>query len=268
MNRIVSKKLQIGIDMADHPCLPSDRTQLDERPFHFHCHPQVSCFLVCCYNVDLLLYPFDVILLKNSLGIHSEDFLQKHVIVCAGSHSYFPGIQLKMTEDTSRACPFLAENGCRVYRSRPSACRTYPLERGVERLPGTQKLRAHYFLTHHPYCKGHQESRTYTVEQWEREQMLHECNAYNDRWAELDAFFATNPWAGEGHAGPYQQLAFMVCYNIDGFRGYTEQHRLLNAFKLSKNERRRIQNDDGALLLFGFDWLETILGGQTRLSRK
>jgi len=98
--------------------------------------------------------------------------------------------------------------------------------------------------------------------------MLHECNQYNDCWAELDAFFATNPWAGEGKAGPYQQLAFMVCYNIDAFRSYAEQHELLKVFKLHKEDRRRILNDDGALLRFGFDWLEFFLGGRKKLTKK
>lgn len=100
------------------------------------------------------------------------------------------------------------------------------------------------------------------------DQMLHECNQYNDFWAELDAFFATNPWAGEGTTGAMQQLAFMVCYNVDDFRSYTEKHNLLNNFKLNKDERRRIQKDDGALLRFGFDWLEYILGGRKRIIKK
>lgn len=248
--------------------VPSDRTKVDDNPFQFHCHPQVSCFLVCCHNVDLLLYPYDLILLKNHLGMHSKEFLEQYVELCVGSHSHFPGIKLKMGADEQRSCPFLSETGCQVYRNRPSACRTYPLERGVEQPAPGQRLRIHYFVTHHPYCKGHFEPRTYTIEQWERDQMLHECNQYNDRWAELDAFFATNPWAGEGHAGPHQQLAFMVCYNIDAFRDYMAHYQLLNLFKISKDERRRIQRDDGALLLFGFDWLETILGGRRKLIKK
>jgi hypothetical protein len=60
----------------------------------------------------------------------------------------------------------------------------------------------------------------------------------------------------------------MVCYNIDAFREYTERHQLLNHFRIPKDDRRRIQRDDGALLLFGFDWLETLLGGRRRLSKK
>ena len=71
--------------------------------------------------------------------------------------------------------------------------------------------------------------------------------------------FATNPWQGEGSAGPLQRLAFMVCYNIDDFRAYTDKHRLLKAFRLDRDRRRRIERDDVELLKFGFDWLQYIL---------
>lgn len=248
--------------------LPADRSRIGNVPFAFHCHPGVACFLSCCRNVNLLLFPYDIILLKNHLQMHSADFLAAHTELCAGSHPLFPGLQLKLLDDAARSCPFLGEQGCTVYRSRPSACRTYPLERGVERPEDGQPLRVHYFMTHHPYCLGHQEQRTCTLTQWEREQQLHECNHFNDLWAELDAFFATNPWAGEGVAGPYQQLAFMVCYNIDGFRDYVRQHNLPVQFVLNKSERQRLMRDDSALLQFGFKWLEMVLGGRRQLVKK
>ena len=247
--------------------VPSDRTVLSDGTFQFHCHAGVPCFRDCCRNVDLLLFPYDVILLKNHLGMHSSEFLRAHTRLCAGSHPFFPGLQLNMREDEQRACPFLTESGCGVYAHRPSACRTYPLERAVERTGSGQPLRVHYFLTHHPYCQGHAEHRQYSIRQWERDQMLDECNQYNDHWAEVDALFASNPWAGEGVAGPYQQLAFMVCYNIDEFRSYAEKQGLLAQFRLAKEDRRRIGKDDGALLRFGFDWLSTILGGRGKLVR-
>ncbi|MCK5515460.1 MAG: YkgJ family cysteine cluster protein, partial [Desulfobulbaceae bacterium] len=88
----------------------------------------------------------------------------------------------------------------------------------------------------------------------------------NDMWAEVDAFFALNPWQGEGHAGPRQQMAFMVCYNIDAFRTYTAQHRLLSAYRLDRDRRRRIEKDDTELLKFGFDWLLHILGDRPTLT--
>jgi uncharacterized protein len=246
--------------------MPLGRTRIDGGTFRFQCHSGVSCFLSCCRDVDMLLFPYDIILLKNQLNLHSADFLRNYTQLCGGSHSFFPGLKLAMNEEG--CCPFLREEGCAVYKNRPSACRTYPLERGVENPGQGLELKIHYFMTHHPYCKGHDEQRNYSIIQWERDQILHECNQYNDVWAELDAFFSTNPWAGEGKAGPYQQLAFMVCYNIDDFRSYATKYNLLNEYQLSKEMRRRIQKDDGALLRFGFDWLEFILGGRRRIFKR
>ncbi len=233
--------------------------------FAFHCHSEVSCFLFCCSNVHLLLYPYDILRLKQRLGMRSGDFLAQHVELCEGNHPFFPGVKLRLREQKGHPCPFLENKGCGVYQDRPSACRTYPLERGVGKEDKDSGLSARYFLTKHPWCRGHEEHHHYTLRQWEREQELHDWNLYNDYWAELDAFFAGNPWAGEGKAGPMQQLAFMVCYNIDVFRDYTEQHRLLEQFSMNKVERRAIKSNDAALLIFGFKWIEFILGGRRQL---
>lgn len=247
---------------------PEGRTHIGDAPFHFHCHPGVSCYLTCCHNTNLYLFPYDILRLKNSLKIHSADFMRRYTRVSEGSHPYFPSVMLNMAQEEGAPCPFLSEQGCTVYRDRPSSCRTYPLERGVECLGIGRGIKAHYFMTHHDYCKGHDEQRTYTVKQWERDQGLHEFNLFNDLWAEVDAFFAGNPWQGEGKAGPLQQLAFMVCYNIDDFRAYVDQNGLLKRFSLSKAERNRIKRDDGDLLKFGFLWLQYYLGGRPTLVPK
>lgn len=244
------------------------RTTIKGGPFHFHCHPQVSCFLTCCHNVDMFLYPYDLLRLKERLNISSEKILQKYTRISEGSHPFFPGLMLQLRETEGKPCPFLEDSGCSVYLDRPSACRTYPLERGVERSPQSKALKVHYFMTHHPYCKGHDEERTYTVKQWERDQGLHEYNLQNDLWAEMDAFFATNPWKGEGHAGPLQQLAFMVCYNIDAFRQYVKEHQIIQQYRVDKATKQRLRRNDDALLLFGYQWLLAILGGKSQLIRR
>ncbi|MFP7754919.1 YkgJ family cysteine cluster protein [Thermodesulfobacteriota bacterium B35] len=248
--------------------VPEGRTRVGSEPFRFHCHPGVSCYLHCCHKVEMYLYPYDIIRLKNRLGLHSAEFLRRHTRVAAGSHPYFPALMLNMAESEGFPCPFLTGSGCSVYRDRPSSCRTYPLERGVERTGTGEGLRVHYFMTHHPYCKGHDEQRTYTIRQWERDQQLYEYNLHNDLWAEVDAFFATNPWQGEGAAGPRQQMAFMVCYNIDDFRAYMEKNNLLAMFRLDRDRRRRISADDSELLRFGYDWLFHVLGDRRTLLRR
>ncbi len=133
---------------------PSQWRQVQAKDsFPFRCHPEVSCFLTCCSNVHLVLYPYDVLRLKQRTGMHSADFLAQYVQLCAGSHPYFPGVKLRLKDQEGHPCPFLEENGCGVYQDRPSACRTYPLERGVGRRHTGSGLSARYFLTKHPWWR-------------------------------------------------------------------------------------------------------------------
>ena len=37
--------------------------------FRFRCHPGIGCFNRCCRNLNLFLYPYDVVRIKQSLGI-------------------------------------------------------------------------------------------------------------------------------------------------------------------------------------------------------
>ena len=250
---------------VDPQFIPEGRTVVGRNPFQFQCHSGVECFTSCCRKLELYLYPYDVLRLKNSLGIQSAEFMHTHTRIASGSHPFFPAIMLNMRDNADKTCPFLGPEGCMVYKDRPSACRTYPLERAVEKQVGKHGMVVHYFMTHHDYCKGHLEQRQYTVDKWERDQFLYEYNLMNDCWAEVDAFFATNPWQGEGTAGPRQQLAFMVCYNLDEFRRYASRHNLLKLFRMDRDRRRRIERDDAELLRFGFDWLQFVLGDRPTL---
>jgi Fe-S-cluster containining protein len=247
---------------------PAGKVPLGDASFRFACHSGVACYKSCCRQLELHLYPYDIIRLKTRLGIGSEKFLRLHTMLGLSHNPYFPGVRLRMLEDTDRNCPFLSEHGCRVYESRPTACRTYPLERAVDRTPSRGRPTEYYFLTDHPYCLGHYEERSWTVQEWLRDQQLFTYNTMNDLWAEVDTLFAANPWQGEGAAGPKQQLAFMVCYNIDGFRDFVRDHNLLGQFRLEKSRIRLIRDNDEALLTFGFDWLKYVLQGNSVLRPK
>lgn len=248
---------------------PEGYEPLGSEPFNFRCHPGVSCFTVCCKKVELDLYPYDIIRLKNALGIDSETFMRNHTQLKKGANPFFPTVILKMADlGEGPVCPFLSEKGCSVYQDRPTACRTYPLERAVDRQVERGRMKDYYFLTRHDYCKGHFEPEQITVKQWLRSQRLDRYNQLNDLWAEVDTLFGTNPWQGEGSGGPRQQLAFMVCYDIDGFRSFCIEQNLLAQYRLNRDQRKKIESDDIELLKFGFDWLKEILGGASSLVKK
>jgi len=222
----------------------------------------------CCRKLELILYPYDVIRLKNRLGMSSEDFMRRHTRLAPSSHPFFPAVMLLMSENEEQTCPFLDREGCTVYTDRPTACRTYPLERAVDRNPSHGRPQDYYFMTNHHYCLGHREKKSWTVKTWLKDQKVQHYNAVNDLWAEIDTLFSHNPWQGEGAGGPRQQMAFMVCYNIDGFRRFAQENKLLDQFRIESAQRRIIDEDDEALLKFGFEWLKHILAGTGSLRRK
>ncbi len=246
---------------------PKDMVPLGSEKFSFSCHEKVACYTKCCKNVDMLLFPYDVIRLKNALNISSEKFMRSYSRVIKGDNPYFPSVMLKL-KDENGWCPFLLDAGCSVYHDRPSSCRTYPLERAVDRKPKGGKPDSYYFLTHHDYCLGHTEHKRFSVKEWVRNQKIDQFNIMNDLWAEVDTLFASNPWRGEGSGGEKQQLAFMVCYDIDRFRSMIEQNNVLKLFSLPKDLRKRIKTDDGELLKFGFEWIKLILSGKSSLIKK
>lgn len=219
-------------------------------------------------KVDLVLYPYDVIQLKNALQVSSEHFMYNYSRIVKGDNPFFPTVMLALTDEGQGECPFLKPEGCSVYENRPTDCRTYPLERAVARQVSRKGPREHYFLAHHDYCKGHEESQRYTVKEYIREQRLEQYNTYNEMWTDLDTIFRSNPWEGEGAGGPKQQLAFMVCYNIDRFRELVIAENLLDQFKIARDRKRAIVRSDEELLKFGFDWLKLIFTGRSSLTKK
>ena len=254
---------------ADQKKFPEHMRPLGSSAFRFRCHSGVGCFTRCCRQLELYLYPYDILRLKKRLGISSEEFLNRYTGVVKGANPCFPSVVMVMSDSAEKTCPFLGEAGCTVYADRPSACRTYPLERAVDRNPSPGAAREFYFLTNHDYCLGHGEDKEWTAKEWVRDQNLQMYNQMDDLWAELDTLFADSAtWRGEGSAGPRQLLAFMVCYNVDRFRQYHNVQKLLDQFRLDKSRRRLIERDDEALLLFGFDWLKHLLAGKPTLQPK
>ncbi len=238
---------------------------LGDGDFLFECHAGVSCFTLCCRNVNLTLYPYDIIRLKKSLNIDSERFMRTHTFLQKEHNPYFPSVKLKLLKDIKKSCPFLKDDGCSVYKDRPSACRTYPLEVGVSKEKDDFATEEYFFLTNHSYCLGHNETKRQTVKQWTRSQKLHDFNLMNNLWAEIDALFASNPWKGEGAGGEKQQIAFMICYNIDSFREFVQTHKIIQQFRVEKYTKKMILSEDGELLKFGFEWLKLILTGKSSL---
>ncbi len=58
--------------------------------FCFSCHDGLACFKQCCRDINIFLTPYDVLRLKQCLGMDSGEFLEKHTHVLWAPGSGFP----------------------------------------------------------------------------------------------------------------------------------------------------------------------------------
>ncbi|MHC4860287.1 MAG: YkgJ family cysteine cluster protein, partial [Planctomycetota bacterium] len=163
-----------------------------EDTFQFACHPGVSCFGECCGDVNIVLTPYDVLRLKNRLGLGSGEFLEQHTIIPFSKEQKLPAPLIKMRDDEKKTCPFLVDAKCTVYEDRPWACRMYPLGFAAPGA-GAEGEKEFYFLLDEAGCMGHQEEKLQTVHEWIADQGIEEYDGMGEHFKRLslDAFFSS-----------------------------------------------------------------------------
>jgi len=249
---------KVAIDKLDK--LPGVRIK-DDDSFTFQCYPGIDCFNRCCRNLNLFLYPYDVIRLKNALGLSSDAFLDEYVDVILRPANYFPDVLLRMSEDDEKTCPFLTPSGCSVYPDRPDTCRTFPIEPGILYDADTKKDFPIYFFRPPEFCLGQHENNEWTIASWTSDQEAKQYHTMTIRWAELKRMFQTDPWGREGQQGSKAKMAFMAVYNVDQFREFVFQSSFLKRYKVKTAVLKKMKADDVDLLKFGFAWVKLFLWG-------
>ncbi len=144
----------------------------------FNCYPGISCFNACCKQSDITLAPYDVIRLKARLGMNSSAFLKKYTVPFEMDGHGMPGIKLR-TEEENPVCLLMSEQGCSVYEDRPTACRYYPLGLMSMKKKDKKKAQAEYYRVVEDHCKGHEQERFISVEDYRKEQKVQEFDDLN-----------------------------------------------------------------------------------------
>lgn len=209
-----------------------------ESTFRFHCHPGVPCFTACCRELELALSPYDVLRLKQALAINSHEFLERYAIIEFGPDDHYPKVYLAMIDDGQASCPFVEASGCLVYHDRPSACRTYPVGRGVW-LDEQGHKREQFIIIQEDHCRGFAEERTQTVAGWQSDQETAEYNRFNDLLLPLRA--------GQRLSSEQATLFIDTLYHLELFETGPWQNRADSA---------TMPDDDLVLLRNAVDWLQ------------
>ncbi len=234
-----------------------------ENPFCFECHPGVPCFTECCARLRLLLTPYDILRMKNRLGIPSDQFLEKYTETFMDQHLRFPMVKLNMNREKGGHCPFVTESGCTIYEDRPEACRLYPVGRASAMVDREINAREKYFIVGESHCLGFNEKREWTLEEWLSHEGVKEYKAMNDQW--LGIMTSQKSLGPKAHITRKHQMFFMASYNLDKFREFLFGSRFFDHFEVSEDLRKGLGEDDVALMKFGFDWLRFSLFGEKTL---
>jgi len=186
----------------------------------------------------------------------ATEFIGRFAVVEEDENGGFPRLYLGMVDDGKASCPFISEKGCRVYNSRPGACRAYPVGRGAT-LDVKGRLHEIHVLVREEHCLGFREPDSHTVAEWFENQGLNDYNAFNDEVLSLLQ-----------HEQMHQSVCFtckqkenfmLALYKLDEFRKVVSAVAFQKTNKLSQEEREAILEDDLSLLRFGIDWLKKLL---------
>ena len=227
--------------------------------FMFSCSQKVPCFNACCRDLNQFLTPYDILRLKNRLGLSSSRFLERYGFQQTGPETGLPIVSLKTQSAKGLKCPFVTSSGCSVYEDRPSSCRTYPLVRLASRSRETGKITERFLLLKEPHCLGFKQGRTWIIHEWIENQEVSFYNEMNDLLLEIISLKNQNM---SGSLDVKSRRCFrMALYDIDAFRSNIFENNILDPWHLDAETLDTVKMDDVALLKLGHQWIKNMLFG-------
>lgn len=223
-----------------------------DSKFQFSCHKGIECFNRCCRKVDIFLTPYDLLRMKNALGLSSDEFLSKYTGNVLGT-SGLPVVFLKMSDDEERSCPFVRDDGCEIYEDRPWPCRSFPLK--PESSKKTEAAgKEHYSLIKEPKCLGYKEDKEWTVKGWKNDQGI---DIYDEMEVPFKEITQSESIVGDEILNEdIRRMFYMACYDLDSFRRFVFESKFLDVFDLTKKDIEKIKKDEVELLKFALKWVK------------
>jgi Fe-S-cluster containining protein len=232
----------------------------------FSCHKGISCFNACCKQADVTLTPYDIIRLKDHLGKSATDFLKEHTVPFRMDKEGLPGVKLRTTDEG--ACLFMTEQGCSVYKDRPTACRLYPLGHMSMLATGSKTDETHYFLIKEDHCKGHEEDQEQSIAEYLKEQETADYDEMNREWLQLMLKRRSmGPTVGRPPEATLQMF-FMCSFDMDRFRRFVLSENFRNTYDLEDSVYEVFEKEDISLMLFGVRFMKQAFFGERTIPEK
>jgi Fe-S-cluster containining protein len=232
----------------------------------FHCHPGISCWNACCKRADVTLTPYDVIRMKDRLGMGSGEFLKTHTVPFRMDQDGVPGIKLRTDDDG--ACLFVTDEGCGIYADRPTACRYYPLGHMAMKPADARADEACFFLVKEDYCKGLLEKRVRTVNEYRKDLDIVDYDGYNKGWLQIMLKKrSSGPGVGRLPESTLQ-FFFMASFDMDRFRRFVMSEQFRSAYVLGDATYEILEKEDVALMQFGVRFMKQAFFGERTIEER
>ena len=232
---------------------------LDEE-FTFSCDRTLSCFNTCCRDINIFLTPYDVMRMRKSLWLPSDEFLKRFTVALLGEDG-IPLVALKMREDENKTCPFVGAEGCTIYENRPWSCRMFPV------FPVSAEEQE-FLIEEKEACHGFRGDKTSTVRQWKNDQDISKYDRMNEAYKKitLHDFFQNGNKIDSGKS----KLVYSACYDLEAFKRFLFGTRFFDIYEVDVETIDAMRQDDEELLTFAYRWVEFSLfsGGDLKLRDK
>jgi Fe-S-cluster containining protein len=226
-----------------------------DSSFSFRCQADLPCFNQCCRTPTVILSPYDLLRLRQALGITSGQLLQRYTRQEIEPQANLPLVCLDAYRSAEAGCPFLGAQGCTVYAHRPAACRLFPLTMGSRLTP--EGVEDHYFCRRLDYCRGFEAGEEFTVDAWMANQGFAEYDQGRRPW--IDILLKAGVTERPGADALIQDLFATLAYDLDRFRRLVLDPVFVEAYELEAGVLEDLKTDDLALLNFSYRLLPTLL---------
>jgi hypothetical protein len=236
--------------------------------FKFRCHKDVKCFTACCSNINIVLPPYDLLRLRKRLNMTTEEFIAQYGEIEILAKTLLPVITLKMKDDEKKSCPFVTPEGCTVYEDRPSNCRYYPVGMATLRKKEAEGGKDEfYFMIKEDHCKGFEEDKNWTIDEWRKDQGSDLYDDMNRGWMEI---LIKKKSFGDNKEFPKikNQMFFMLTTDTDYLREFIFGSSFSELYDIPQERLEKVKTDDAELLKLGFEWLRSAMFAEQTLPFK
>lgn len=224
----------------------------------FECGPGLACFTTCCADVTIFLTPFDVLRLTERLKMDSTLFLKEYTETLRGRAALLPLVVLKMGQEEGRPCRLVSSAGCRVYESRPWACRMFPLDQ-----VGREDWAV---VSQTDFCQGLRSKKVQSIKDYLISQGVIDSAEMDARYQEI----TDHPGIKELDVDnpKVARMIHLACYDLDRFREFVFESSFLKKFEVEEVRLAAVWESRIELLKFGFDWVKFGLFAEKTLRLK